>query len=261
MACGSGGSAVIGANVRGEQRRVMWPGARIPGFRIPARQASGFWIPAERRLRPPFFGSVWWLSGGAQRRSEENFAVQSLKRPRIPDPGPSADSAAGATSQRTQAHALKISRTINKLTSAFTSALNFQLGFTEFFRYGYHRRNVDRHPRASAIRAAKSATPAVEKARSMGRVDRHDVKASPPERRRALARAEVRLTARRAAHEATCAAPLSSHYSPRAARRIRDEPRAARSPDEILWGWMMSSGFPEHYRSSAYPARSAHAWR
>ena len=180
------------------------------------------------------------------------------RRARTLDPRPIALRVRSRPSQqRTHAHALKISRTINKLTSAFTSALNFQLGFTEFFRYGYHRRNVDRHPRASAIRAAKSATPAVEKARSMGRVDRHDVKASPPERRRALARAEVRLTARRAAHEATCAAPLSSHYIPRAARRIRDEPRAARSPDEILWGWMMSSGFPEQYFSLAYPARSA----
>jgi hypothetical protein len=87
----------------------LWPRPRIPGFRIPARQASGFWIPAESRLRPPFFGSAWWLSGGAQRRSEENFAVQSLKRPRIPDSRPSADSPTGATTgRRCHLHAVAV---------------------------------------------------------------------------------------------------------------------------------------------------------
>ena len=101
---------------------------------------------------------------------------------------------------------------------------------SEFSRYDRALANLERHPHAPAARTAKNARPAVQNARSMGRVDRHDVRVKSPERRRALARADMRLRERRAAHEATCAASLSSHYSPRAARHIPKHSRAARLP-------------------------------
>ena len=139
------------------------------------------------------------------------------RRARTLDPRPIALRVRSRPSQqRTHAHAPKSFSAKRKLTSAFTSALKFELEDTQFSRYDPQVWNVDGHPRALAVRTAKNARPAVQNARSMGRVDRHDVKVKSPERRRALARAEVRLRARRAAHEATCAVPLSSHYSPRA---------------------------------------------
>ena len=132
--------------------------------------------------------------------------------------------------QGTHAHDRKISRTANKFTSTITPAISLPTDSTEFSRYDRTLWNVERALSHGRVRALKTATPAVEKARSMGRVDRHDVKVKSPERRRALARAEVRLRARNAAPSDVCAVSLSSHYSPRAARHIPKHSRAARLP-------------------------------
>ena len=153
------------------------------------------------------------------------------RRARTLDPRPIALRVRSRPSQqRTHAHAPKSFSAKRKLTSAFTSAISLLLGASEFSRYDRALANVDRHPHAPAARTAKNARPAVQNARSMGRVDRHDVKVKSPERRRALARAEVRLRARNAAPSDVCAVSLSSHYSPRVARHIPKHSRAARLP-------------------------------
>ena len=158
------------------------------------------------------------------------------RRARTLDPRPIALRVRSRPSQqRTHAHAPKSFSAKRKLTSAFTSAISLLLGASEFSRYDRALANVDRHPHAPAARTAKNARPAVQNARSMGRVDRHDVKVKSPERRRALARAEVRLRARRAAHEATCAVPLLA-LQPASQRAIATKSRAPRVLSQTFGG-------------------------
>ena len=153
------------------------------------------------------------------------------RRARTPEPRPIALRVQSRPSQqRTHAHAPKSFSAKRKFTSTITPAISLLWVRSEFSRYDRALANLERHPHAPAARTAKNARPAVQNARSMGRVDRHEVRVKSPERRRALARADMRLRERRAAHEATCAASLSSHYSPRAARHIPKHSRAARLP-------------------------------
>ena len=122
------------------------------------------------------------------------------RRARTPEPRPIALRVQSRPSQqRTHAHAPKSFSAKRKFTSTITPAISLLWVRSEFSRYDRALANLERHPHAPAARTAKNARPAVQNARSMGLVDRHDVRVKSPERRRALARADVRLRERRAA--------------------------------------------------------------
>ena len=139
-------------------------------------------------------------------------------------------------------HALdrKISRKANNFTSTFTSAISLLLGASEFSSYDPQVWNVDGHPRAPAVRTAKTTTPAVEKARSMGRVDRHDVNVKSAERRRAFAQAAgPRATAAlRLQTCARCRSPHTTAREPRATSQNTRAPCVLLCKKLVKWGWL-----------------------
>ena len=163
------------------------------------------------------------------------------RRARTPEPRPIALRVRSRPcEQGTHAHALKISRTISNFTSAFTSAISLLLGASEFSSYDPQVWNVDGHPRAPAVRTAKTTTPAVEKARSMGRVDRHDVNVKSAERRRAFAQAAgPRATAAlRLQTCARCRSPHTTAREPRATSQNTRAPCVLLCKKLVKWGWL-----------------------
>ena len=98
------------------------------------------------------------------------------RRARTPEPRPIALRVQSRPSQqRTHAHAPKSFSAKRKFTSTITPAISLLLVRSEFSRYDRALANLERHPHAPAARTAKNARPAVQNARSMGRVDRHEV--------------------------------------------------------------------------------------